>query len=141
MADFVLQDGDKVIFMPAFGAAMVVVKPGKISGSGPAMLNGKKACVAGDEKGVSVPGCLYTAGSFVTPGNGTLKIEMLKPEHKSKKVKVKAKEALLKGKGNFMAVFEVQGKAIDPSTGSPDPVPKYSGQGKFISSNIKTSAT
>ena len=40
MTDFVLIDGDQVIFMPAFSPAIVVVQPGKLAGSGPATVGG-----------------------------------------------------------------------------------------------------
>ena len=60
MDDFILIEGDQVIFLPNFGAATVVVKPGQLKGSGPCTLNGKKLCIVGDEAGVSVPGCTYT---------------------------------------------------------------------------------
>ena len=43
MADFILIDGDKAIFLPNFGVAVVVVRPGDLKGSGPATLDGKKA--------------------------------------------------------------------------------------------------
>ena len=36
VSDFVLIDGDQALFLPAFGAAIVVVQPGKLAGSGPA---------------------------------------------------------------------------------------------------------
>ena len=52
MADFVLIEGDQTIFMPNFGAAVVVgsLQPGNLTGSGPATFNGKKICIDGDEK-------------------------------------------------------------------------------------------
>jgi hypothetical protein len=52
MSDFILMDGDQAIFMPMFGAAVVVVQPGKLAGSGPATLGGKTICVEGDESKV-----------------------------------------------------------------------------------------
>ena len=59
MTDFILIEGDKANFLPNFGAAVVVVRPGNLKGSGPATLNGKKICVDGDEKKVVPP--LYGA--------------------------------------------------------------------------------
>ena len=73
MPDFILVEGDKANFLPAFGAAVVVVKPGDLKGSGPATLNGKKVCVDGDEKNVSVPGCIYMTpqySAFAAQGAG-----------------------------------------------------------------------
>ena len=68
MGDFVLIDGDQAVFLPAFGAATVVVQPGRLTGSGPMKVTGKAACVDGDEKSVSVPGCMYIAPPYVSPG-------------------------------------------------------------------------
>ena len=77
MPDFILIDGDKANFLPMFGAAIVAVKPGNMQASGPATLNGKKVCVAGDEKQVTVPGCVYMTPQYSIPGTGTLKIAAL----------------------------------------------------------------
>ena len=43
MPDFILIDGDKANFLPNFGAAIVVVQPGTLKGSGPSTLQGKKS--------------------------------------------------------------------------------------------------
>lgn len=43
-------DGDKANFIPAFGKAIVIVKPGNLKASGKSTLKGKKICVDGDEK-------------------------------------------------------------------------------------------
>ena len=77
MADLILVDGDVVNFLPAFGAAVVVVQPGKLAGSGPATIGGKNICVDGDETKVSVPGCVYMTPQYSIPGTGTLKIAQL----------------------------------------------------------------
>lgn len=142
MPDFVLQQGDLANFQPAFGPAVVVVRPGQMPASGPATLNGKKICVDGDEKQLSVPGCMYTAGAFITPGVGTLKIAGLAPNQKAVKVKLKGKAVLLKG-AQFIAKFEVQTPAQQPTpTGPvPDPLKTYPGQGSFATTNLKTKAT
>ncbi|MCB9350527.1 MAG: hypothetical protein H6573_23870 [Lewinellaceae bacterium] len=136
----ILLTGDKVNFMPAFGAATVVVKPGALAGSGPTLLGGKPVCVVGDEAKVSVPGCTYIAPPYVIPGTGTLKIDSLAGDQKAVKTKVGGKPVLLKG-SNFVAVFEVQSQAKQPPPGPgspiPDPTPKYSGQGSFTTTNIK----
>ena len=138
MADFILTEGDKASFIPAFGMATVVVKPGDMKGSGPATIGGKKMCVEGDESKVSVPGCMYTAGPYSIPGNGTLKIDSLAGDQKAKKTQTGGKPVLLKG-GNFKAKFEVQSPAQQPTpTGPvPDSTPSYSGQGKFMPANTK----
>ncbi len=138
MADFILIEGDKAMFMPTFGPATVVVKPGDLKGSGPATIGGKKICVAGDETKVSVPGCMYISPPFVIPGTGTLKINSLAPNQKAQKTKTGGKQVLLKG-GNFIAKFEVQNPAKQPTPGGPvpDAAPQYVGQGSFITTNIK----
>ena len=137
MSDLILVDGDKAIFMPAFGLATVVVQPGQLKGSGPATLKGKKLCVDGDEKSVTVAGCTYIAGSYSVPGVGTLKIKSLAGDQKAKKTQSGGKAMLLKG-GMFTATFEVTTPAqIPPPTSSPDGTPQYSGQGNFNSTNQK----
>lgn len=141
MGDFVLVDGDPVLFIPAFGPAVVVVQPGKISGSGPATINGKKICVDGDEGGVSVPGCSYMSPAYPIPGTGTLKIQALGSDQKAKKTQTGGKPVLLKG-SVFNAKFEVQSPAQQPTPGGPVPdgTPQYAGQGQFIATNVKVSA-
>jgi hypothetical protein len=140
MADLILQDGDSVMFIPAFGAAIVVVQPGKLEGSGPATINGKKICVDGDESKVEVAGCTYMTPQYSIPGSGTLKIASLAGNQKAKKTQTGGKVVLLKG-GNFTAKFEVQSPAQQPPPGPgspiPDATPQYSGNGMFIPSNMK----
>jgi hypothetical protein len=142
MSDFVLIDGDQVVFLPAFSPAIVVVQPGKLAGSGPATINGKAICVDGDESKVSVPGCTYMTPSHPIPGTGTLKIAALAGNQKATKTKTGGKPVLLKG-AMFTAKFEVQSPAQQPTpTGPvPDGSPQYSGQGQFVTTNTKVSAT
>lgn len=144
MTDFILIEGDKANFLPNFGAAVVVVRPGDLKGSGPATLNGKKICVDGDEKKVSVPGCTYMTPQYSIPGTGTLKIAALAGDQKATKTKTGGKAVLLKG-GNFTAKFEVQNPAKQPPPGPgspiPDPTPQYSGNGMFITTNFKFCGT
>ena len=144
MADFILIDGDIVMFMPAFGLATVVVQPGKLAGSGPATIGGKNVCVEGDESQVSVPGCVYTAGQYSIPGTGTLKIASLAGDQKAQKTKSGAKAVLLKG-GSFTAKFEVMSPAQQPPPAPgppiPDATPQYSGNGQFVTTNTKVTGT
>ncbi len=144
MPDFILIDSDKVNFLPAFGAAIVVVQPGTLKGSGPATLNGKKLCVDGDEKKVSVPSCTYMTPQYSIPGTGTLKIAALAGNQKATKTKTGGKAVLLKG-NNFTAKFEVQSPAKQPPPGPgspiPDATPQYSGNGMFITTNLKFQGT
>jgi hypothetical protein len=139
MPDFILIDGDVVNFLPNFGIAIVIVQPGKLRGSGPGTVNGKKICVDGDETKVSVPGCIYMTPQYSIPGMGTLKIAALAGNQKAKKTKTGGKPVLLRG-SIFTAKFEVQSPAKQPAgTGSPipDAIPQYSGKGIFITTNIK----
>jgi len=140
MADIILFEGDTVMFIPAFSPAIVVVQPGKLEGSGPATINGKKICVDGDESKVSVAGCTYMTPQYSIPGTGTLKIAALAGNQVAKKTQTGGKPVLLKG-GNFTAKFEVQSPAQQPPPGPgapiPDATPQYSGNGMFISNNLK----
>ena len=142
MTDFVLIDGDQAVFLPAFSPAIVVVQPGKLAGSGPATINGKAICVDGDESKVSVPGCTYMTPSHPIPGTGTLKIAALAGNQKATKTKTGGKPVLLKG-AMFTAKFEVQSPAQQstPTGPVPDGSPQYSGQGQFVTTNTKVSAT
>ena len=144
MADFILLEGDKANFLPNFGAAIVIVQPGDLNGSGPATLNGKMVCVDGDEKNVSVPGCTYMTPQYSIPGSGTLKISVLAGNQKAKKTNTGGKAVLLKG-SIFTAKFEVQSPAKQPPPGPgppiPDATPQYSGSGMFITTNVKFQVT
>src|SRR5450432_620924 len=144
MADFILMDDDIVNFLPAFGAATVIVVPGNIKGSGPATLNGQKLCVDGDEKQVQVPGCAYISPPHVIPGIGTLKIEALAPDQMATKTNTGNKAVLLKG-SQFDAKFEVQSPAQQPPPGPGPPIPdsmtQYMGKGMFVTNNRKLQGT
>ena len=144
MADFILMEGDQVIFMPAFTPAIVVVQPGKLEGSGPATIGGKKICVVGDESKVAVAGCTYMTPQYSIPGTGTLKISALAGNQKATKTQTGGKKVMLKG-GNFTAAFEVESPAQQPPPGPgspiPDAKPKYSGNGMFVTTNAKFSGT
>lgn len=143
MSDFILIDGDQVLFMPSFGAATVVPQPGTLRGSGPATLGGKNLCVEGDEKNVAVQGCLYMTPQYCIPGTGTLKIDALAGNQKARKTKTGGKAALLKG-GAFTAKFEVQSPAQQPTPGGPvpDATPQYGGgSGMFNTTNHKFQGT
>jgi len=144
MADIILIEGDQVMFLPTFGPATVVVKPGKLEGSGPATINGKKVCVEGDEGKVEVPGCIYMTPQYSIPGSGTLKIDSLAGNQTASKTATGGKPVLLKG-GNFTAKFKVDSQAKQPPPGPgspvPDATPEYSGNGMFIPTNTKVMGT
>jgi hypothetical protein len=142
MSDYVLIDGDKAMFNPTFGAATVVVQPGTITGSGPATLTDKKLCIDGDEKSVSVKGCSYVTASHPIPGTGTLEIASLAGDQKATKTSTGSTKVLLLG-STFTASFSVQSPAKQPTAGGPvpDASPKYSGTGKFMTTNTKLKGT
>lgn len=142
MSDYVLIDGDQALFLPAFGAAIVVVKPGRLTGSGPLKIGGKRACVSGDEGSVSVPGCPYTAPPFVIPGTGTLEISALAGDQLAPTSKTGGTKLMVKG-SNFTAKFSVQAPAMQPAPPGPpvpDPTPQYSGSGSFLTTNATVKA-
>jgi len=140
MNKLILIDGDKAIFLPAFGAATVVVQPGTLQASGPATCGGKKICVDGDESKVAVAGCMYVTAQHSIPGTGTLKIASLAGDQKARMTNSGGKAVLLKG-SQFIAKFEVQSPAQQPPPGPgspvPDATPQYSGQGMFMPGNMK----
>jgi len=140
VAGFILITGDKAIFLRNFGAAVVVVQPGDMEGSGPATFDGKKVCVDGDEKNVSVPGCTYMTPQYSIPGTGTLSIDSLASDQKAGTTNSGGKAVLLKG-STFTAKFEVQSPAQQPPPGPgspiPDATPQYSGSGMFVTMNTK----
>lgn len=143
MSDFVLVDGDLALFLPNFGAAVVAVQPGTLTGSGPAKIGGKAICVDGDEGSVSVPGCMYLTPQYSIPGAGTLSIDSLAGDQRAQQTKTGDALVLLKG-GTFTAKFEVQSPAMQPPPGPgspiPDPTPSYSGSGSFVTTNATVKA-
>jgi len=142
MADFVLMTGDKAIFNPSFGAAIVVVRPGDLIGSGKDKIDGKIVCVDGDEKMVIVPGCTYMTPQYSIPGVGMILIQALAGNQKAQKTKSGGKPVLLKG-ASFQAKFQVMNPAKQPTPAGPipDSTPQYIGIGTFITFNIKVKGT
>jgi hypothetical protein len=138
MSDYLLIDGDQALFTPSFGAATVIVQPGKLVASGPATVGQKKVCIAGDEKSVSVPGCAYTTPTCSIPGTGTLQIDVLAGDQTATKTKSGGTPVLLVG-GQFTAAFVVQSPAQQPNASGPipDPTPRYAGSGSFLTANTK----
>jgi len=144
MSDVILIDGDVAMFLPSFGAAIVVVQPGRIKASGPARVAGKPACVAGDESSVSVPGCSYIAGQYSIPGTGTLEIAALAGDQQAQTTGTGGKKLLLKG-STFTARFSVMAPAMQPPPGPgspiPDPTASYSGSGNFVAADATVKAS
>jgi hypothetical protein len=137
--DFVLIDGDKVLFNPKFGAAVVVPKDGVIKASGKDLFEKKKGCVEGDEKNVTVRGIVYMTPKFSIPGTGTLSIKKLDVKQYAK-TKSGNKRLLVVGK-QFVAEFDVDEPAKAPPQGAGSPIPDtisaYQGTGRFVSANKK----
>ncbi|MEH2352906.1 hypothetical protein [Nostoc sp.] len=59
MPDFILITGDRAILNPTFEKAIVIVRPGILTGIGKATVNNKTICIDDSEKKVLVPGCSY----------------------------------------------------------------------------------
>lgn len=139
MPDSILLDGDKAVFMPNFGVAVVAVRPGDLKGSGPGTIKGKRICVEGDEEKVRVQGCTYITPQYSISGVGTLEIAALAGNQKATKTNTGGKPVLLKG-GNFTARFSIQTPAQQPPPGPgspiPDASPQYSGNGMFVTTNL-----
>lgn len=142
MSDFILIDGDTVLFLPSFPPAIVIPLPANLKGSGKNNVNGQVVCIEGDEKKIEVKGCMYMAAPYVIPGVGTLKIASLATDQKAVKTKSGHKVVLLKGK-SFEASFEVQTAAqMPPPSSTPDPNPSYSGgKGMFMPKNLTVKGT
>lgn len=141
MSDFVIVEGDQVVFLPTFGAALVIPQPANMQASGPAKIGGKKMCVEGDEGNVTVSGVTYFTPAYPIPGTGTLSIDSLAGDQVAKKSSTGGKSVLLKG-SQFNAKFEVQSPAQQPPpSGTPDSTTQYSGNGMFVPSNVFVKAT
>ena len=138
MTDFILITGDKAMFNPTFGQAIVTVRPGDLIGTGKGKIDGKIICVDGDEKKVIVPGCPYMTPQYSIPGVGILSIQSLAGNQKAKKNKSGSKAVLLKG-ATFTAKFQVAVPAQQPTPAGPVPdgTPQYSGTGTFMTTNTK----
>lgn len=135
MADYILIDGDEVLFDSAFAGAAVVVRPGKMVGSGPATIGEKNICVQGDETKVVVEGCTYTTTIHPTLGVGTLTIFALAANQKAIKTNSGDKAVLLRG-NKFQAQFEVKSAAKQAApANTPDPLKIYYGTGSFNTKN------
>lgn len=137
MNNYILADNDLAMFLPVFGLATVVTRPGILKGSGKALLSKRKLCLEGDEKQISIDGCIYTTSMYPIPGIGTIKIKSLADNHKAKKCLIKDKPVLLQG-GQFTAEFSVMIPAkTPPPSVTTDSTEAYTGYGQFLTKNIK----
>ncbi len=142
MPYFILTANDQAQFLPPFTPAIVTAPNGILKGKGKCKINGNLVCVDGDEKTATVPSATYMNPMYpVGPGKGTVSIESLAPNQTAQKVKSGGKAVLLIG-AMFNANHEViQGaKKLPPPTDSGLPEPpktNHSGQGQFITTNVK----
>ena len=139
--DTIIIDGDQVKFNPSFPpAAFIGLAPVAIEGSGTATVSGNPVCLEGDEKKVELD-VKYTAGPYVTPGEGTLKIIALAGDQLAQKT-CNGEKLILKG-SLFDAEFTVKSPAKQPTPNGPvpDATPKYMGKGTFESTNAIALAT
>jgi hypothetical protein len=135
--DSILVDGDEAVFVPAFGSAVVTVRPGRLKGSGPAQASGKNVCVQGDEGSVTVDGCPYITPAYSVPGMGSLSIARLAPGQVAGATESGGTPVLLLG-ATFTAKFQVTAPAQSTSAPPvPDPMTSYEGQGSFITTNLE----
>ncbi|WP_426577557.1 hypothetical protein ACP179_05380 [Xenorhabdus stockiae] len=132
MSESIVTDGDILQFEPQFGYRQVKVTiPGKIRGTGHARVNGKKVCILGDEKRVTVS-ATYTTITHMTPGIGTLTISMLDISQLALQCTSGA-ALIIKGK-KFMAIFTPKFPAINNTVIPPQPdiMTPSLGTGSFI---------
>ena len=140
MSDYVLIDGDQVVYDATFGLATVTPLPAQLKGSGPTTLGNKPLCVDGDESSGAVSGCMYFTSIHSIPGTGKLEIMNLAPDQKALKTNSGSKPVLLLGH-SFIAKFTPESPAQQPPPGPgapiPDSTPMYVGTGSFVTTNTK----
>ncbi|CDL84681.1 hypothetical protein [Xenorhabdus szentirmaii] len=119
MSGPIVTDGDILQFDPQFGHRQVrVTIPGKINGTGHAQINGKKVCILGDEKRVTVS-ATYTTITHMTPGIGTLTISLLDISQQALQCTSGA-VLIIKGK-KFTAMFTPRFPAMNNTVIPPQP--------------------
>ncbi len=140
--DFVIVTGDMIqvtITPPAIVPQLMAPVP-LIGTSQKVVLGGKPICLEGDELPPSLKAPMpYTAPPFVIPGTGTLEIKLM-PTNKTIQTD-NGKKILIKG-ATFVAKFNVQTPAQQPTPGGPvpDPVAVKPGTAQFITTNVQVKA-
>ncbi|PHM45302.1 hypothetical protein Xmau_00952 [Xenorhabdus mauleonii] len=132
MSGPIVTDGDILQFEPQFGHRQVKIPiPGKIIGTGHAQVNGKKVCILGDEKRVTVT-ATYTTIIHMTPGIGTLTISLLDISQQALQCTSGA-ALIIKGK-RFTAIFTPRVPAMNNTVIPPQPdiLTPSLGTGSFI---------
>ncbi|MCP1293300.1 MULTISPECIES: hypothetical protein [unclassified Chromobacterium] len=130
MMDIVIVDGTALVFEPMFGNRIVTpCGPAQLRGSGHPTIQGRKVCVAGDEKQVQV-NAIYTTATHTIPGNGVITIS-LTANQQATHVKSGA-SWVLKGQ-QFIAQFRPTTPAQQPGTPPvPDVTTPSLGKGQFM---------
>ena len=137
MGSKVIIDGDMIqISINAPCIVPQLASPVPLVASGFSKVTDKVVCVEGDELPPSIKSPLvYMSGGYTIPGTGTVKVT-LNDDNKTSVAKDKDKKMLLKG-STFQAEFDVQSPAQMPTPAGPqpDPMSKYTGTAKFITTD------
>ncbi len=140
--DFIMVTGDTIqVTIPPPTIVPQLMAPVPLVGSSQNVLvGGRPVCLEGDELPPELQAPLpYTAPPFVIPGIGTLELTLM-PDNKTVKTE-NGKKILIKG-ATFVAKFNVQTPAQQPTPAGPvpDPVAVKPGQAQFITTNTQTMA-
>jgi hypothetical protein len=140
--DFIVTTGDLCVFSSSFsGGAVVTAAPTSITGSAVNIkINGKAACLVGDESSAAVLVAPYIAPPFITPGVGTITITLV-PDQISDQSLGETKNFIKVG-SSFIATFTVTVPAMSiAGTPQPDPLLIKVGSGTFVTSNTLVQTT
>lgn len=124
MGDLIVKTGDqlKVNVLPPTVVPLLVAPVPLLGSASTVLVGNQPACLLGDELplqlGVPLP---YTAPPFVTPGTGTLSLQLL-PTNQTLLTK-SGKVILVKG-SQFVAKFQVGTPAMQPTPAGPIPDPQ-----------------
>lgn len=112
-----------------------------ISGTGKATVGGKAICLVGDEARVIVPAHPYFTSASPTAGTVKVTIQALaQPQNSQAAFSGPPRKAAILATSKFTVLMTVVTPATNPTTGAPDPLVTFTGQGEFKSSNKKASA-
>ncbi|OQS37540.1 hypothetical protein [Chromobacterium haemolyticum] len=133
--DIVIVDKDLLQFKPMFGNRKVIpTGAALIRGSALPTVQGRKVCLAGDEKKVQI-NAIYTTPTHTIPGAGVITISSLMPNQQALHVNSGA-AWLLKGQ-QFIAQFRPTKPAqMPPPANTPDVLDPSICLGQFIPSQF-----
>jgi hypothetical protein len=123
VGDLIIKSGDmlRVQVMPPTIVPMLAAPVPLVGSSTNLLIAGQPACLLGDELPQQLKAPLpYTAPPFVTPGTGSLSIQLM-PNNQTAMSK-NGKAVLVKG-AQFVAKFQVQTPAQQPTPAGPVPDP------------------